>query len=118
MSPSSSRPALRGVLLATLLVAGCAGSTRETRAERSAPLPPPSTSVALTVGYEEAVRLGAAYARNQGPALELVMAKQGAASWWLRFASPEGHSLLDLRVDGQTAAVEPIPLPPPHARAE
>ncbi|WP_375757079.1 hypothetical protein [Corallococcus exercitus] len=118
MSRASSLPSSRGLLLAALLASGCAGSARETRAERSTPLPPPPTSVALTVGYEEAVRLGAAYARNQGPALELVMAKQGAASWWLRYASPEGHALLDLRVDGQTAAVEPIPLPPLRARAE
>ncbi|MBN8228604.1 hypothetical protein JYK02_13915 [Corallococcus macrosporus] len=116
MPSSSSLP--HAVLLAALFATGCAGSARETRADPALPLPPPPTSVALTVGYEEAVRLGAAYARNQGPALELVMAKQGAASWWLRYASPEGHSLLDLRVDGQTAAVEPIPLPPPRAHAE
>lgn len=115
MPPSPSWTSPRGVLLAALLASGCASPPR---AERSAPLPPPPTSVALTVGYEEAVRLGAAFARNQGPALELVMAKQGEASWWLRFASPEGHALLDLRVDGQTAAVEAIPLPPLHPRAE
>ncbi|WP_147447256.1 hypothetical protein [Corallococcus sp. CA054B] len=118
MSPPPSRTSPLVVLLATLLATGCASSTQATRAERSAPLPPPSTSVALTVGYEEAVRLGAAFARSQGPALELVMAKQGEASWWLRYASPEGHALLDLRVDGRTAAVEPVLLPPLHQRAK
>ncbi|MBN9687615.1 MULTISPECIES: hypothetical protein [unclassified Corallococcus] len=109
---TSSFSLRRAVLLAALSAAGCAGSSMQTRADPSPPLPPPPTSVALTVGYEEAVRLGAAFARNQGPALELVMAKQGESSWWLRYASPEGHALLDLRVDGQTAKVEPIPLPP------
>ncbi|NOK24086.1 hypothetical protein, partial [Corallococcus carmarthensis] len=108
MTSSHSLP--RAVLLAALVAAGCAGSARETRADPSAPLPPPPTSVALTVGYEEAVRLGAAFARSQDHALELVMAKQGEASWWLRYASPAGHGALDLRVDGQTAKVEPIPL--------
>ncbi|MBZ4334826.1 hypothetical protein NR800_35995 [Corallococcus interemptor] len=101
----------RAVLLAALAATGCAGSARETRAEFAPPLPPP-TSVALTVGYDEAVRLGAAFARSQDQALELVMAKQGVASWWLRFASPTGPTSLDLRVDGQTAKVEPVPLPP------
>ncbi|MGE6757974.1 hypothetical protein ACQKGO_08200 [Corallococcus interemptor] len=109
---TSSLSLHRAVLLVALAASGCAGSAKETRADAPPPLPPPSTSVALTVGYEEAVRLGAAFARNQDQALRLVMAKQGEASWWLRFASPAGHPSLDLRVDGQTAKVEPIPLPP------
>ncbi|CAM4409522.1 hypothetical protein [Corallococcus exiguus] len=109
---TSSLSLRRAVLLVALSAAGCAGSSMQTRADPSPPLPPPPTSVALTVGYQEAVRLGAAFARSQDQALELVMAKQGEASWWLRYSSPAGQQSLDLRVDGQTAQVEPIPLPP------
>ena len=107
----------RAVLLAALGASGCAGSSMQTREDFSPPLPPPPTSVALTVGYQEAVRLGAAYARSQDQALKLVMAKQGEASWWLRYASPAGQKSLDLRVDGHTAKVEPIPLPPSAGEA-
>ncbi|RKH10861.1 hypothetical protein D7V97_12615, partial [Corallococcus sp. CA053C] len=76
---------------------------------------PPPTSVTLTVGYDEAVRLGAAYARNLDYEVKLVTAKQDEASWWLHYAAPEGHPPLELRVDGQTAQVEPVPPPPSPA---
>ncbi|RKH46850.1 hypothetical protein [Corallococcus sicarius] len=116
MPASASVRFTRGVLCATLLTAGCAGPANTLRHESPAPLPPPPTSVALTVGYEEAVRLGAAYARNLDYEVKLVTAKQGEASWWLHYAAPEGRPPLALRVDGQTAQVEPVPPPPSPAK--
>jgi hypothetical protein len=97
----------RGVLLATLVVvlAGCA--TADGSRPPSPEGPPPSSSQLNGLGYDDAVRLGAAFASSMGYQYELAEAHWTGKDWDVRFHLHDGAELreLQLKIDALTREV-------------
>jgi hypothetical protein len=108
-SPHASRPAHRAlaVLASGVLLGGCAYLRQVERPVSPTP-PPPAPSVVATVGYDDAVRAGAAYAQGRGYQYALLEALQHGSFWWLRYrVTHEGlEGELSLKVDAATGQLK------------
>jgi hypothetical protein len=85
---------------------GCATAWDESRPP-SPEGPPPSSSQLNGLGYDDAVRLGAAFASSMGYQYELAEARWTGKDWDVRFHLHDGEELreLQLKIDALTREV-------------